>query len=136
MKTVINKLRIKERRQLYIKRRTLSTTGFSLNREQFSTNISKVKPLTEVNIDQKVEYLLSIIRFTFEYLQHQPRQRTNSCLPPIDQKSIGHYCQIYLSSLSRQKERETCYNFLWLARGVRITFSFSVYFSNKQLKGI
>ena len=68
MKTIINKLRIKERRQLYIKRRTLSTTGFSLNREQFSTNISKVKPLTEVNIDQKVEYLLSIIRFTFEYL--------------------------------------------------------------------
>ena len=68
MKTIINKLRIKERRQLYIKRRTLSTTGFSLNREQFSTNISKVKPLTEVNIDQKVEYLLSIIRFTFEHL--------------------------------------------------------------------
>ena len=68
MKTIINKLRIKERRQLYIKRRTLSTTGFSLNREHFSTNISKVKPLTEVNIEQKVEYLLSIIRFTFEYL--------------------------------------------------------------------
>ena len=46
---------VKNINKLYIKRKTLSTTGFFSNREQDSTDISKVFPLTEVNINQEVE---------------------------------------------------------------------------------
>lgn len=84
--------------KLYIDRKTLPTTFIFSSREQFCENIHQVLPLTEVNIAQEVKYLLSIMRFNFEYTFLSSAYTKTTYLPPD-----GYWSDKYVFSIKGKR---------------------------------